>query len=176
MNTCHGCGGSIGDHFAPDQGGCTGDFRIDGVKVVPAGHVATLLRVNERRKKQVDEALTQRDEAAEMALRSLWSWAQYQGCFRGASALDVLGQEIHRRIAAIAAQPQPAGADPAEPKAPTQHRHGVDCPKEPHRGGGHLHDEHDDRPFDVDGVEYCGRCHFVLDRPVTEARTGRKRR
>lgn len=34
-----------------------------------------------------------------------------------------------------------------------------DCRKDPHVGTGYLHDESDDRPFDVDGVEYCGRCH-----------------
>lgn len=32
---CLGCGENIAAHFAPDQGGCAGDFRIDGVKVAP---------------------------------------------------------------------------------------------------------------------------------------------
>lgn len=38
-------------------------------------------------------------------------------------------------------------------------RHGVDCPKAKHMGGGYLHDADDDRPYDVDNVLYCGRCH-----------------
>lgn len=33
------------------------------------------------------------------------------------------------------------------------------CEKVPHSGTGYLHDEDDDRPYDVDGVKYCGRCH-----------------
>lgn len=38
----------------------------------------------------------------------------------------------------------------------------LQCPKAPHdkRDGGYLHDENDDRPYDVDGLTYCGRCHF----------------
>lgn len=38
------------------------------------------------------------------------------------------------------------------------------CPKVPHDlpEGGYLHDENDDRPYDVDGVAYCGRCHVAL--------------
>jgi hypothetical protein len=38
-------------------------------------------------------------------------------------------------------------------------QHGKDCPKEPHLGEGYLHAADDDRPYDVDGVLYCGRCH-----------------
>lgn len=41
-------------------------------------------------------------------------------------------------------------------------RHGVNCPKVPHAGIGHLHGEQDDGPYDVDGVAYCGRCHAAL--------------
>lgn len=40
--------------------------------------------------------------------------------------------------------------------------HGTNCPKVPHVGTGHLHAEDDDKPFDVDGVLYCGRCHHCL--------------
>lgn len=36
---------------------------------------------------------------------------------------------------------------------------GLKCPKVPHTGTGYLHADDDDRPYDVDGVEYCGRCH-----------------
>jgi hypothetical protein len=35
---CRGCGGTVGDHLAPDQGGCPGRFVIDGVEMVPAKH------------------------------------------------------------------------------------------------------------------------------------------
>lgn len=38
-------------------------------------------------------------------------------------------------------------------------QHGRDCPKVEHVGAGYLHDAADDRPYDVDGVSYCGRCH-----------------
>jgi hypothetical protein len=38
-------------------------------------------------------------------------------------------------------------------------RHGRDCPKVQHVGGGYLHDADDDGSYDVDGVSYCGRCH-----------------
>ncbi len=31
-----GCGGTVGDHLAPDQGGCPGRFIIDGIEMVPA--------------------------------------------------------------------------------------------------------------------------------------------
>lgn len=42
-------------------------------------------------------------------------------------------------------------------------QHGVDCEKIPHRAtGGYLHDPEDDAPYDVDGVSYCGRCHWAL--------------
>lgn len=41
--------------------------------------------------------------------------------------------------------------------------HGVDCNKEPHKGGGYLHSVAEDGPYDVDGVPYCGRCHLALD-------------
>jgi hypothetical protein len=40
--------------------------------------------------------------------------------------------------------------------------HGVDCPKVTHIGSGYLHDADDDKPYDVDGVMYCGRCHGWL--------------
>lgn len=36
------------------------------------------------------------------------------------------------------------------------------CAKAPHIGAGHLHAEDDDRPYFVDGVRYCGRCHCYL--------------
>jgi hypothetical protein len=40
--------------------------------------------------------------------------------------------------------------------------HGIDCPKAGHIGEGYLHDGDSDRPYDVDGVAYCGRCHAWL--------------
>ena len=42
-------------------------------------------------------------------------------------------------------------------------QHGVTCRKAEHDAeGGYLHDAADDRPYDVDGVAYCGRCHEAL--------------
>ena len=40
--------------------------------------------------------------------------------------------------------------------------HGTNCTKVPHTGDGYLHVEDDDTPFDVDGRDYCGRCHTAL--------------
>lgn len=36
------------------------------------------------------------------------------------------------------------------------------CPKVQHTGTGYLHGPNDDTPYDVDGVQYCGRCHMAL--------------
>lgn len=56
----------------------------------------------------------------------------------------------------------------------TEKIHGKTCPKAPHlpdpripvaRQGpndGWLHAEDDDKPYDVDGLFYCGRCHEWL--------------
>ena len=42
--------------------------------------------------------------------------------------------------------------------------HGVNCRKVEHdlNRSGYLHDPWDDRPYDVDGVTYCGRCHVAI--------------
>lgn len=42
--------------------------------------------------------------------------------------------------------------------------HGETCPKVPHDNpaGGYLHAADDDRPYDVDGCKYCGRCHRAI--------------
>lgn len=45
-------------------------------------------------------------------------------------------------------------------------QHGRDCPKVRHDGTGYLHADDDDQPYDVDGVRYCGRCHYALGVPV----------
>jgi uncharacterized small protein (DUF1192 family) len=55
---CHGCGGTLGDHFSTDQGGCPGDFRIDGVSVFPVANrdaeIARLRAENDRLMRLVD--------------------------------------------------------------------------------------------------------------------------
>ena len=47
--------------------------------------------------------------------------------------------------------------------------HGTDCKKAWHNSnrGGYLHGDADDTPFTVDGMSYCGRCHYALDADVT---------
>lgn len=40
-----------------------------------------------------------------------------------------------------------------------EEKHGAHCPKVVHIGKGYLHGENNDGPYDVDGVDYCGRCH-----------------
>ncbi len=37
------------------------------------------------------------------------------------------------------------------------------CQKMTHLGVGYMHDEDDDTPYFVDGVKYCGRCHYPID-------------
>lgn len=45
--------------------------------------------------------------------------------------------------------------------------HGIDhCQKVPHLGVGYMHAEGDNSPYQVDGISYCGRCHFALSTPV----------
>lgn len=68
---------------------------------------------------------------------------------------------MHRRATHIMKQFD--FSDPPEDRSEPCGEHGVSCPKAPHGPeGGYLHDEDDDRPYDVDGVSYCGRCHFFL--------------
>jgi hypothetical protein len=50
----------------------------------------------------------------------------------------------------------------AAPAAPLPQRHGIDCEKMPHTGTGYLHAPEDDTSYDVDGVNYCGRCHQAI--------------
>ena len=45
-------------------------------------------------------------------------------------------------------------------------KHGIECKKVEHIGEGYLHQSHDDLPYDVDGMSYCGRCHYVLGKTV----------
>ena len=40
--------------------------------------------------------------------------------------------------------------------------HGKTCIKALHVGSGYLHGADDDKPYDVDHVTYCGRCHSAL--------------
>ncbi|MBK8100530.1 MAG: hypothetical protein IPK26_25845 [Planctomycetes bacterium] len=55
---CRGCGGTIGDHLAPDQGGCPGAFYIDGVMVFPvANRDAEIARLRAENSSQ-NKALT----------------------------------------------------------------------------------------------------------------------
>lgn len=58
--------------------------------------------------------------------------------------------------------PLGAAALRVEQRKAAQAQHGLGCEKTPHTGGGHLHAENDDSPYDVDGCLYCGRCHTVL--------------
>lgn len=57
------------------------------------------------------------------------------------------------------AKPIPTGPPPKDGV-----RHGIDCHKvlhismSPHQAW--QHESNDDGPFDVDGVRYCGRCHY----------------
>jgi hypothetical protein len=41
-------------------------------------------------------------------------------------------------------------------------QHGITCQKVPHANEGYMHADGDDTPYEVDGVRYCGRCHFAM--------------
>lgn len=58
----------------------------------------------------------------------------------------------------------PAGDRITPEQEPPRRIHGQDCPKAQHLGEGYLHDADDDRPYDIDGLTYCGRCHGWLER------------
>jgi hypothetical protein len=69
-------------------------------------------------------------------------------------------QRIARYLDSLVIDPQPSRQD--EQQAPIftkSGRHGVDCVKRPHVYGDFLHDESDDGTYEVDGTQYCGRCH-----------------
>lgn len=53
-------------------------------------------------------------------------------------------------------------------------RHGVNCPKAPHTRDGYLHSVDDDRPYDIDGLRYCGRCHLWLPTAPATPAQGRR--
>lgn len=42
-------------------------------------------------------------------------------------------------------------------------KHGKTCHKVAHVREGSLHGEDYDGPYDVDGMAYCGRCHFGIE-------------
>ena len=50
----------------------------------------------------------------------------------------------------------------SEVTGPQEPVHGETCIKALHVGSGYLHGEDDDKPYDVDHVKYCGRCHSAL--------------
>ena len=41
--------------------------------------------------------------------------------------------------------------------------HGDNCKKEEHLGDGYHHSKENDKPYVVDGLAYCGRCHAPLE-------------
>src|SRR5690606_15680684 len=52
---------------------------------------------------------------------------------------------------------------PPIPRSPAMPSETMTCPKVPHVGDGYLHGEDDDAPYSVDGVLYCGRCHYSVN-------------
>jgi hypothetical protein len=51
-------------------------------------------------------------------------------------------------------------------------RHGIDCGKVVHLANRpYDHGGDDDKPFDIDGVEYCGRCHRWINEPIMPSAT-----
>jgi hypothetical protein len=52
--------------------------------------------------------------------------------------------------------------------------HGIICHKATHVGDGYLHNSDDDTPYCVDGVYYCGRCHYAIKPPESPTSEGGK--
>lgn len=81
-------------------------------------------------------------------------------CARSWKALGITsytGKSIPEHIAALRTQKERFAG-----------MHGRDCPKVEHVGDiGYLHGPHDDGPYNVDGVKYCGRCHAWVGLEVT---------
>lgn len=73
----------------------------------------------------------------------------------------------HPTVVAFEREHNPTLKVPASPAGELEGalEHGVNCNKVVHVQGraGYLHAENDDTPYDVDGVMYCGRCHYFMD-------------
>ena len=67
VNQCSGCGGTVGDHLAPDQGGCPGSFMLDGVQMVPQSGRDLLGREREALAQAYRECIDERDAALDRA-------------------------------------------------------------------------------------------------------------
>lgn len=67
-----------------------------------------------------------------------------------------LDEYVDMNVEILAAQPGPAAS------LDSSIIHGFDCEKHSHETGHHEHDENDDKPYNVDGCWYCGRCHHCL--------------
>ena len=61
--TCKGCGGTVSDHLAPDQGGCPGSFEIDGVQMVPLAGRNEVVAQRDRAESELDAERKMRVEA-----------------------------------------------------------------------------------------------------------------
>ncbi len=77
---CKGCGGTVGDHLAPDQGGCHGSFEINGVQMVP-------LAGRDNAEAQRDRAESELDADRKMRVEA-------------EAALDERDCDVHARIRA----------------------------------------------------------------------------
>ncbi len=78
---------------------------------------------------------------------------------------DELWEDLRSALAAVERERTPGpindvGVNTSVTVAPLVH--GVNCPKASHGAGGFLHLPEDDGPYEVDGVAYCGRCHWYL--------------
>lgn len=78
-------------------------------------------------------------------------------------------KELCARIERLADRVRAEAKREAVDQACESVKHGVNCPKMPHIGTGHLHGEYDDSPYSVDGIWYCGRCHRAITPPAVPA-------
>ena len=67
---CRKCGGTVGVHLAPDQGGCPGQFVLDGVEMLPAAERQDVddLRSQVRRLRAIEAAARKLTESESLGL------------------------------------------------------------------------------------------------------------
>ena len=94
---CKGCGGTVGDHLAPDQGGCPGHFVIDGVEMIPSGHRDKLRAEVERLRAEADaRAVEELRMQAEGCDKAAANWARELKVATDAGHRDRLESRINQ--------------------------------------------------------------------------------
>lgn len=138
------------ERYDHDEGAWVDGSEDPGHRVIIQDRLADLLELDamKARVRELEVELSQSFELAEGQLQAekLAGNIVKEEFWKGELAA------LHRMRRALG-EAMPGGASVV---------HGKTCPKAPHIGTGHLHAEDDDKPYDVDGVCYCGRCHTAM--------------